>query len=71
MSLSKFYDRKYSKIGFLKNINLFGKKKLQNNTADLNDLLKETADDFEINEAGTITEKNKISYSRSLHTNDL
>jgi hypothetical protein len=71
MSLSKFYDKKYSNMQFLQNINLFGKKKQNQNTADLNDLLKETADDYELNEAGTIVEKNKISYSKSLHTNDL
>lgn len=65
MSLSKYYDKQYSNYNILNKIPYF--KKNQKNTADLNDLLREHKDDFEV-EGGQIKEKNQISYTSSLHT---
>ena len=69
MSLSKFYDQKYSNIGLLAKLTDIGPWKKEKNDADLNDLLKDTANDF-TEDAGTgqIIEKGSISYTNSLHT---
>ena len=62
MSLSKYFDNQYSKVGF-SILNLFNKKIEKE---DLGDLLKDKADDFEM-EQGKVTEKS-TSYTNSLHT---
>jgi hypothetical protein len=46
-------------------------KKNQKNTADLNDLLKENKNDYEVEAKGNIKEKGNISYTNSLHTKHL
>jgi hypothetical protein len=55
-------------MGLISKLPIF--KKNQQNTADLNDLLKENAGDFEMVE-GLIQEKNSLSYENSLHTKHL
>ena len=50
MSLSKYYDKQYSNTNILNNIPYF--KKNQKNTGDLNDLLRENKNDFEVEAKG-------------------
>lgn len=67
MSLSKFYDKQYSNMGLISKLPIFKSNK---NQADLNDLLKENANDFDMVE-GMVIEKSNISYDNSLHTRHL
>ena len=50
MSLSKYYDKQYSNTNILNNIPYF--KKNQKNTGDLNDLLRENKNDYEVEAKG-------------------
>ena len=50
MSLSKYYDKQYSNTNILNNIPFF--KNNQKNTGDLNDLLRENKNDYEVEAKG-------------------